>query len=180
MPLIGAIVSSGCAALLPTAHQEVLSPWQTYQEATVALSQLTPYEVSREAVHLQGLNPQYSPMVKVLHFADVMQRLSPAMLLRPAEVDQGIHDCWNAGQRCTGYALAVRKVSRTRVGNFWLDSLNFKRVTVTTGWSVDALLVFVDDQLVYALVGGQPTIVDREEMRHPLGPLQAWGGHLLD
>ena len=33
---------------------------------------------------------------------------------------------------------------------------------MTSGWSVDALLVFVDDQLVYQLVGGQPTISERD------------------
>jgi hypothetical protein len=37
------------------------------------------------------------------------------------------------------------------------------------------LLVFVDDQLVYELVGGRPTIDEYEVVRNPLGPLQGWG-----
>jgi len=56
-----------------------------------------------------------------------------------------------------------------------LDMFNFKRETVTTGWSVEALLVFVDDKLVYELIGGQPTINEYEVKRNPLGPLQNVG-----
>jgi len=90
-------------------------------------------------------------------------------------VDRGIAHCLRAGKKCSGYAISVKKLHRKRVGNFWLDSLDFKRETVTTGWSVEALLVFVDDQLVYELLGGQPTIQEVEAHSNPLGPLQGWG-----
>ena len=96
-----------------------------------------------------------------------------------AELDEGVRQCLKAGRRCSGYAVAVRKVSSDRVGNFWLDAFNFKRETYTTGWSVDALLVFVDDVLVYGLVGGQPTIKQFSVTRNPLGPLQGWGDYVL-
>lgn len=112
----------------------------------------------------------------MLHFGDVLQRFSAAALIRPDDVDRGIRDCLHAGKQCSAYAISVKKVNRNRVGNFWVDSLNFKRETVTIGWGVDALLVFVDDLLVYQLVGGQPTISEYEQVRNPLGPLQGWGG----
>jgi hypothetical protein len=175
-----AVLLGGCAGLLPTARQEVVSPWISYQDAVQALATFAPYEATREDVHKQGLNPHLTPMVTVLHFADVLKRFSPALALRADEVDRGISHCLGAGKRCTGYAISVRKVTRQRVGNFWLDSLNFQRNTVTSGWSVEALLVFVDDALVYELVGGQPTITDHEETRNPLGPLQTWGNRLAD
>ena len=41
------------------------------------------------------------------------------------------------------------------------------------------MLEFVDDLLVYELVGGQPRIDDVEVRRNPLGPLQGWGGDAL-
>ena len=72
----------------------------------------------------------------------------------------------------------MKKLARQRVGNFWVDSLDFRRETVTTGWSVEVLLVFVDDTLVYKLMGGQPTIREVEVQRKPLGPLQGWGQQL--
>ena len=66
-----------------------------------------------------------------------------------------------------------------RIGSFWLDSLNFRRETTTTGWRVDALLVFVDDTLVYQLVGGRPSINESDLRRNPLGPFQSWGEQSL-
>ncbi len=98
---------------------------------------------------------------------------------RWAGVDPGIRDCLQAGKQCGGYAIAVEKLHRQRIGSFWLDSLNFRRETVTTGWRVDVLLVFVDDALVYKLVGGRPTIHEVDLRRNPLGPLQGWGDQSL-
>jgi hypothetical protein len=104
----------------------------------------------------------------------VLQRFAAAALIKPADVDRGITDCLHAGKQCSGYAIVVKKLDRKRVGNFWLDTLNFKRETSTKGWSVEALLVFVDDRLVYELIGGQPTVDEYEVRRNPLGPLQGW------
>jgi hypothetical protein len=85
----------------------------------------------------------------------------------------------HAGKLCNDCAFAVEKLHRQRIGNFWLDSLNFRRETVTSGWPVDVLLVFVDDALVYELVGGRPTISEVEMRRNHLGPLQGWGDQSL-
>lgn len=168
-------VLSACTTLLPTSKSEVMTDWGSYDDAVASLATFAPYQATRQDVHSQGLDPHVNPVVTVLHFADVLQRFSPAMLIKPEEVDRGIAHCLRAGKQCSGYAIAVKKLHHARVGDFWLDSLNFKRTTVTTGWSVDALLVFVDDQLVYELMGGQPTVLSIEEHRNPLGPLQSWG-----
>jgi len=72
----------------------------------------------------------------------------------------------------------VSQVTTHRVGNFWqfwLDMLNFRRRTVTTGWSFNALIIFVDDLAVFALAGGQPNINTEQFTRNPLGPLQGIG-----
>jgi hypothetical protein len=170
---------SGCSSLLPTAKKEVVSNWISYDNAVKSLSAIEPYKATRTDVHKEGLDPQLNPAITVLHFGDVLQRFSAAALIKPEDVDRGIRDCLHAGKQCSGYAVSVKKVDRNRIGSFWLDSLNFKRETVTTGWSVDALLVFVDDLLVYQLIGGQPTINEYEVVRNPLGPLQSWGDAAL-
>jgi len=173
--VVAALVLSGCASLLPGSRTEVVSAWGSYDDALQSLAIITPYGTTRAQVHGMGLDPRVNPAVTVLHFGDVLQRFAAATLIRPEDVDRGIRDCLHAGQHCTGYSISVKKIARQRVGSFWLDSLNFKRETVSTGWSVDALLVFVDDRLVYELVGGHPTINEVEVKRNPLGPLQAWG-----
>jgi hypothetical protein len=178
-PLAGIVVLAlllgGCTTLLPSAKDEVVSNWQSYDDAVASLATVEPFRATRQDVHAQGLDPRLNPAIKILHFADVLQRFAAATLIKPEDVDRGIRDCLHAGQQCTGYAIAVRKVQRNRVGNFWLDSLNFRRETETRGWSVEVLLVFVDDRLVYELVGGEPTIRIDELHRNPLGPLQSWG-----
>ena len=182
-PSIGAamlgLALSGCSTLLPTAKKEVFSAWNNYDEATAALSLIEPYRSMRNDVHKQGLDPRANPAVTVMHFGDLLQRFAAAALIKPEDVDRGIRDCLQAGKKCTGYAISVKKVDRSRVGSFWLDAFSFRRETITTGWSVDALLVFVDDRLVYQLVGGQPTINEYELVRNPLGPIQGWGDQVI-
>ena len=169
----------GCSTLLPNAKDEVTSDWNSYDEAIKSLAVVDPYRSTRSDVHGLGLDPRINPAIKLLHFGDLLQRFAAAALIKPEEVDRGIRDCLQAGKRCTAYTISVRKIDRQRVGNFWLDSFNFRRETVITGWSVEVLLVFVDDLLVYELVGGQPTIRDTELRRNPLGPLQGWGDQTL-
>jgi hypothetical protein len=173
------LLVGGCTTLLPDSRTEVVSDWNSYDDAVRSLVTAAPYTATRQSLHAQGLDPSRNPAVTVLHFADVLQRFAAATLIKPEDVDRGIRDCLRAGKRCVGYAIAVEKRHRQRIGNFWLDSLNFKRETLTTGWRVDVLLVFVDDELVYKLVGGQPTISELELRRNPLGPLQGWGDQSL-
>jgi hypothetical protein len=170
-----AALCGGCTTLLPTSQKEVVSNWTSYDVAVKSLSAIEPYTATRRQVHAEGLDPSVNPAITVLHFGDVLQRFSAAALVKPEDVDRGIRDCLHAGKQCSGYAISVKKVDSKRVGNFWLDSLNFKRETITTGWGVDALLVFVDDLLVYELIGGRPTINEYEVVRNPMGPLQSWG-----
>jgi len=170
----------GCTSLLPTSLSETVSEWNSYDDAVQAMAALTPYQATRREVHQQQLDPTRNPAVTVLQFSDILQRFAAAALIKPNEVDRGIRDCLSAGKRCTAYAIAVKKLQRQRVGSFWLDSLNFRRETVTTGWSVNMLLVFVDDILVYQLIGGQPTINEIDLRRNPLGPVQSWGDHTVE
>jgi hypothetical protein len=171
-------VLGGCTSLLPTSRTDVTSRWNSYDDAEIALARLEAFKATREDVHRQGLDPHLGPGITVLHFADVMQRFTAVVQSRPDHVDPGVNACLQAGQRCSGYAISVKKLARQRVGNFWVDSLDFRRETITTGWSVEVLLVFVDDTLVYKLMGGQPTIREVDVQRKPLGPLQGWGQQL--
>lgn len=175
----GCLLAGGCSTLLPSSRTEVVSDWGSYDDAVTSLATFAPYTSTRQSVHAQGLEPSRNPAITVLHFADVLQRFAAATLIKPEDVDRGIRDCLQAGKQCNGYAIAVEKLHRQRIGSFWLDSLNFRRETVTTGWRVDALLVFVDDALVYQLVGGRPAINEVDLRRNPLGPLQGWGDQSL-
>jgi hypothetical protein len=117
--------------------------------------------------------------VSILSYSDVVQRFAVGSTIRPEELDPGIRQCLTAGKACTGYSIVLKRTSRKRIGNFWLDSLNFRRETDVTGWSFNALVLFVDDLVVYTLHGGQPRVHEKEMVRNPLGPLQGWGNQVV-
>ena len=169
---------SGCQFLMPSGKTEVVSAWSTFEEAEAVLAAVEPYRTTRDEVHAAGLDPRVDSTVSILNFADVLQRFSISALADPDGFERGIQDCLRAGQRCAAYAVKAEKVRSKRVGNFWLDLLNFKRETESTGWNFNALVLFVDDLVVYRLTGGQPRVHAYEVKRQPLGPLQNIGESL--
>lgn len=165
----------GCSTLLPRAHNAIQGGWQSFEAARDAIEAIKPYETRRTALHEAGIDPYSNPTVTILTYSDLVQRLSPGSALRAEQMDRGIRDCLLAGKNCVGYSIVQRRVDRDRVGNFWLDTFNFRRDVNVTGWSFNALVVMVDDLVVYTLHGGQPVIRERELTRNPLGPFQGWG-----
>lgn len=165
---------AGCANLLPRGQFATQETWGDYESAKGAIDKIIPFESRRIDLAAAGLDPTANAAVTVLHFSDVVQRFAGSSV-KQEELDAGIRRCLTAGKACTGYWIAVRRVTRQRIGNFWLDTFNFYREIDITGWSFNALILFVDDLVVYTLHGGQPKMHDKEVTRTPLGPLQGWG-----
>jgi hypothetical protein len=167
---------AGCAALLPRAEFATQETWNDYDSAKTAIEKIVPLESRRADLTNAGIDPGSNAAISILSFSDVVQRFAVGSSIRQEELDEGIRRCLTAGKTCTGYAINVKRTSRNRIGNFWLDSLNFHREVDITGWTFNALILFVDDVVVYTLHGGQPRLHEKEVTRNPLGPLQGWGG----
>jgi hypothetical protein len=176
--LLAAGLASGCAGLLPRAEFATQETWRDYESAKAAIDRIVPGASRRQDLAEAGIEPHSNAAVTILNFSDVMQRFSAGAALTQEELDPGVRRCLTAGKACTGYSIVVRRTSRKRIGNFWLDSFNFYRETDVTGWSFNALILFVDDTVVYTLHGGQPRLHEREVTRNPLGPLQGWGNQV--
>lgn len=166
---------AGCQSLLPKASDSTEVPWKTFEEAREAVEAIEPYRSSKSALISDGFNPYHNPSVTILSYPEIVQRFSAGNALRRDEYDQGIRSCLVAGKACSGYAIAVKRVKHDRIGNFWLDMLGFVRRTNTTGWSFNALILFVDDEVVYTTYSGQPKMDEMQVRRNPLGPLQSIG-----
>jgi len=166
---------AGCQSLLPRSSSEVRDSWTDFDQARQAIERIVPYQTQRADLYAQGLEPGRNPAITLLSFADVSQRFALGTTVTADTLDPGLADCFRAGKRCSGYSVVVRQVKRRRVGNFWLDAFNFVRTIDSTGWTFNALILFVDDEVVYTLMGGQPRISERDVTRNPLGPLQTWG-----
>jgi len=169
------LLAAGCADLLPKASSETASAWRSFEEARASIDRIVPYRTTAAELKAQGLDPFATPNVQLLTYSDILLRFPIGASFPMDRLDKGLRECLEAGKECVGYSVAVREVRRDRIGNFWLDALNFRRVVDVTGWSFNALVLVVEGRVVYVLHGGQPALREQETSRQPLGPLQGWG-----
>jgi hypothetical protein len=169
------LVLAGCASLLPQGSSNVEGPWQTYEEAQQAFDQIIPYQTTLADLRALKLDPQTQPNITILTYSDVLQRFLPNASVDVDSLDQGVCDCINAKTACQGYEVVQKSIKRNRVGNFFVDFLNFKREVDVTGWSFKGMLLIKGNVVIYKLSGGQPLIHEQETNSNPLGPLQGAG-----
>ena len=169
LPLLAA-----CTALLPRSHVEVESEWASFEEAKAAIERMVPHRTTGQQVRDAGLDPFTNPNVELLNYSDILRRFPLAG--SSLSIEPGLRECFDAGRRCVGYSIEVKRTHRNRVGPFLLDLLSFRRETHSTGWTFNAVVLVVGDDVVYALYGGKPEISETERTIEPLGPLQDWNG----
>ena len=173
--LVGMAALAGCTSLLPRAEFTTQETCRDYESAQAAIDVIVPMKSTRAELRGAGIDPRSNAAVTILNVSDIMQRFAAGSALRQEELDPGVRQFLAAGKACSGYSISLRRTSRKRIGNFWLDSFSFHRETDITGWTFSALILFVDDLVVYTLHGGQPRVHEREVTRNPLGPFQGWG-----
>jgi len=88
------------------------------------------------------------------------------------DLDDGLRNCIEAKDSCLAYEIKLHKIRSKREGNLMLDLFRFRREARQTGWRFSALIVLVDDLVVYKLWDGKPLIDGEVYKRNPLGPLQ--------
>jgi hypothetical protein len=173
VPLLAA--PAGCKTLLPSGVDHTIQPWSSYEDAYTAIDHIVPYQTTRQDLGDRKIDPRVNHSITILSYTDLLQRFNAVAAVPPEHLERGIADCLNAGKRCTAYAIEVHQTDTKRIGSFWLDLLNFRRRTLTTGWTFSGLVVFVDDVAVFALAGGQPSVRNEQVTHNPLGPIQGVG-----
>lgn len=180
--LVGAGVLAGllaaCTALLPHSSSEA-SRFESFEEARMALETLVPMQSNRSAVEKAGFAVQSQPNTKTLTHADIVRLFVPAGLIKREDLDSGILACLEARDACHGLEIQAYRIGKRRTGNFWTDFIGFRQRTETTGWRFNALILFVNDVVVYRVWGGQPRLDDVEVITRPLGPFQDIGPSLV-
>lgn len=162
---------TGCSSMLPETYTNTTS-FRSFDEARAALEALEPRKSDRKALESKGFAPSDHPNMTLLTHADVMHRFLPSALLKREDLDPGILACLEARDACRGVEVEGGRISKVRTGWFWPDFLNFHRRTETTGWRFRALVLLVNDEIVYRSWSGQPKIDEVEIVKRPMGPLQ--------
>ena len=84
-----------------------------------------------------------------------------------------MQQCLKDEQNCLAYEVKVDAIKRDRFGSVFLDLFNFRRNTLETGWSFQALIVLDRDTVVYKVSQSTPQINNEERVKNPLGPFQS-------
>jgi hypothetical protein len=168
----GVAMLSACASLLPSAHTDS-STFADFEAARNAVEGLMPPAGTASSSAASGFDPLHHPNATLLTQADVVRMFFiPNTLMTRADLDPGVLTCVEARGACHGIELKMAKIDKIRTGNFLKDVTNFSRRTETTGWRFNAVILFVDQKVVYRAWGGQPAVNELELANNPLGPLQ--------
>jgi len=167
--LVALLLQTGCSTLLPSGKSVAESPWLTYTDAKSAFDSITVGVTTVEDLKRLGFDVKGSPNLKVLNYLDIAATVQAIPL---SELDPGLQACLRARADCRAYVFEPKRIYTKRIGNFWLDIGNFRRMTQETGWHFKALVVFVNHHVAYKLASGEPQIDQLQEQVNPLGPIQ--------
>ncbi len=169
-----ALLMAGCGSMLPRATSES-SSFQDFEAARQTIDALVPMKTSVAELSRLGIDPVNKANTVILTQADVVRRFVPSTLLKREDLDAGVLACLEARDACRGWEITAAHILKARTGNFFADFTNFSRRTETTGWRFNALILLVNDVVVYRAWGGQPSVNEVEVNTNPLGPLQDMG-----
>ncbi len=168
------VLTAGCASLLPKSKNES-SEFKSFEEARLAIEGLTPMKSTLGNLSTLGIDPIKHPNTTILTHADVVRRFVPGSVLGKSDLDPGVVSCLEARDACRGMDVVATRIEKNRTGNFLADFFNFSRRTDTTGWRFNAVILLVNNVVVYRTWGGQPSVNETEVRTNPLGPLQDSG-----
>jgi hypothetical protein len=173
------LLASGCTSLLPSSKKVTASPWASYRDAQLTFDKIIPGETTEFELTTLHLDPEAHPNIAILNYSDVMMRFMPHASISLNDLDPAVRECIGAKIVCRGFEISQSNVKKHRNGNFLADVLGFTRETHITGWEFRGLLLVKNGVVIYKLTGGKPSIVEQEENRNPLGPVQSIGQRLL-
>ena len=136
---------------------------------------IVPSKTTAQEMKTLGFDPFTTPNIKILTYVDIINRFMPNSSIRIEDLEEGIQHCIRAKSSCTAYEFDPQVIHSRRYGNVFLDLFNFRRKTKESGWRFHALIVLIEDTVVYKLWGGNPIIEQSRDTKNPLGPLQNTG-----
>lgn len=163
---------SGCQSALPEEKSSMISPWTTFDQAKASYDLIIPNYTTTEELKQLGYDPYRVPNVGILTYLDIIQRFIPTESIKVEDLDEGIQRCIRSREACHAYEATPSWRKKKRYGSVAADVMGFQKKERTTGWSFNALVVIIDDVVVYKIWGGVPNFVEDKKKSTPLGPIQ--------
>jgi hypothetical protein len=164
-------VLSGCA-LLPTASVTTTSPWNSHNDISKSYNEIKSFKTTKKDLHQLGFNPYTTPNIKILNYLDITERFLVTPSIQLEHLDASIQKCLKNQKTCMAYEMQIKHTQNERYGSLFLDLFNFRKNTLTTGWSFYSLVVLENDTVIYKVKNSIPNINTKEEIHTPLGPFQ--------
>ena len=179
--IIFALLLYGCASQLPESNKVSKSPWETFEECKDDYEKITLYKTTMKDLKDLGFDPFTTPNIKVLNHLSVLKMFNydPD---HKEDFPKGVLECIEAREECSVYDITINHINTKRTGPFFKDFLNFKRVSVSSGWIFKSLIIVNNDLVVFKLWGGTPKVDEVDVKKNPLGPLQgagSWGTKII-
>lgn len=173
------VVTTGCTGLLPKKYTSTHNQWLEYSQVDQLGKQITAGKTLDELKTI-GVDVHKTQNIEQLTHLDVAKRFG---LIghkdESLKTPPGVQRMLDAAEKGMGYELSVENTTHERVGGFWRDFLNFKRVTHETGWRYNILIITVEGKVEYVLHKGNPNINKVTIEKNPLGPFQKLNGYVL-
>jgi hypothetical protein len=171
-------ILGACSHLLPKVGNESFY-FSSFEQARKAIESLVPMQSNSTDLAALNLDPQHQPNTVILSFADISKKFIGSGVLLKQDLGPGVTTCLEARDACRGWDLNISKIEKKRTGPFFSDFINYRRRTETTGWRFNALILIVNNVVVYRSWGGQPDVNEIENQKNPLGPLQDIGPAII-
>jgi hypothetical protein len=169
---------TACSSWLPKAGNESFY-FNSFAEAQHAIESLVPMKSNLQDLIALNLDPGHQPNTVILSFADISKKFVGSGVLSKEDLGPGVSACLAARDACRGWDLNISRIDKKRTGAFFQDFINYRRRTETTGWRFNALILMVDDVVLYRSWGGQPEVNEIDNQKNPLGPLQDIGPAII-
>ena len=167
-----------CSSLLPKAGNDSFY-FNSFDQARHAIESLVPMQSQLKDLIALNLDPGHQPNTVILSFSDISKKFMGSGVLSKEDLGPGVSACLVARDACRGWDLSIAKIDKKRTGTFFQDFINYRRRTETTGWRFNALILIVDDVVVYRSWGGQPEVNEIDNQKTPLGPFQDIGPAII-
>lgn len=161
-----------CSNALPRTEDNTRSRWDTFEQAMIDYDKIIAYQTTTTELKELGYDPYTQANIRILSYLDIIQRFMPNQSITLDDLDPALSFCIRSRDHCLAYEAQPQQSKTKRVGNVALDLLTFKRRTIETGWSFNAIIVINDGIVIYKVWSGSPIVSGEKLRNNPLGPLQ--------